>query len=98
MKTEQPFSTIKLMNGDECTIYEAKAGDLMRAQFQTMLHDGKKPEGERIGFTPYFWLQVIKINGKGCTIDELMALSVDDYLSISNVIDVSMKKITGLGL
>lgn len=83
------FSTITLLNGHTCGINEPKAYDVMRANFQMLLLDSE----HKVGFSPYLIQQLITINEKQPSLDYVFNLSIDDYNSINEVIEVSMKKI-----
>lgn len=89
MKKRTPFSKLTLTNADECSIYEARAIDLMRAGFQMALHDSNN----QVGMVAYILEQIITINGKNATLDYIFDLSIEDYNSIMNVVEVSLKKI-----
>lgn len=89
MKNRNPFSSLKLSNGDLCIIYEVKAWDIMRGNFQMLLLDAKY----KVGLSAYIYQSVIRINDKEVDLDYIFNLSIEDYSSIIEIIDVSLKKI-----
>lgn len=89
MTQQKSFSKITLLNGDSCEIFEPKAIHLMRANFQMLLLDKEN----KVGIVAYIIQQIISVNGKQPTLEYIFDLCIDDYSSINNVVDVSMKKI-----
>ena len=83
------FSSVKLGNGTICEIIEPTAFHLLRAQLKHLTLDGEF----QVGLPAYFLKQVILIDGKNISLDDVFGLSIDDYNNIIEVIEVFFKKI-----
>ncbi len=87
---KKPFTSIKLLNGDNCEIFEVTAGTIIKAAY----HKLTKPNiPEYINSGELMMILSIKINDQFITVEEFCELSTDDYMTIMQVFEVTLKKI-----
>lgn len=89
MKNSPVFTTIKLSDNRECSILEIKPFHFWRANFQmATLNADLKYE-----FIPYLLEQIILIDYKTVTIDEIGNLDITDYTEIGNIVGIIINKL-----
>jgi hypothetical protein len=85
------FTTVSLLNGSKCGVLEVKSAHIFIANFRLSIQ--KKTEYD---FTYFLFQQILLIDNKKITDEQLLNLSIDDFILISEVMDAAFKKITGI--
>jgi len=83
------FTTIELTNSKKCTILEIDTLVLLRANFNMLKYD----EQYCVGLIAYILEQILLIEDKKLTLQNIFQLNIDDYLLIMNCINVQLTKI-----
>lgn len=85
------FASIVLLDGRKVDILEFKSAHIFFAGFKFANRNT-----DNLGMDFYIYKEIILIEGKKITDEELLNLSIDDYLSISEIVAVSMQKLEKL--
>lgn len=82
------MKALDLKDGRSCSIDDLTPSILWKATFRAARNHDKEYD-----LTPYILEQIITIDGEPVTIDQLDQLSIDDYLSILDVLEHVTRKL-----
>ena len=84
----QIFTSVTLLDGRKCEVLDILAGDIFYASFEFSVQEEKK-----LGIDFFMYKRMIRIDGKKLSTEELLNISIDDWLSISDIVTAAFTKI-----
>lgn len=88
---EEIFTTITLLDGRECSILNIKVGHYYMSSFKfTFQGDNKHP------LEAYLMREILIIDGEKRDFDYIDDLSIDDFLTINEVLEAIFAKIPNI--
>lgn len=85
------FSRVNLLNGQKCEVLELRTGHIFTANYHVI-----NQKDTTLDFMFFMLRQLLLIDSKPITDEQLLNLSIDDYLIISEVLECLTKKLPGL--
>jgi len=83
------FATLKLSTGVELSILDIKAFHVWRANFKM----GTQNETLQYEFMAYLLEQILLMDYKPVTLEQIAQMDVEDYLEILNVVNTMVSKL-----
>lgn len=79
------FTTVKLPSGTEATIFDGKGKDFFKAL--------QLSKGDNSIFIKHLFTQLVSINGKKLTLDDIDNMSIRDISYISEIINLMLSNV-----